>query len=763
MLTNQKPTIKIPQSYYCSITSQIMMEPVITADGHTYEREAIEEWLQTHDTSPKTGAKLKSKELTPNWDKKGDIEEFLQEHPELYDGNDVYIPKAAIRELATAIGGNRLRTVQTLLTGNRRLLTAKLDGERTAFHLASEFGSPELTDFLLEEVRKSQQLPKIMARPADFKPIHLNVLLQQALEQRLPPKISLLLEVGADLEQPETSTGNTLLHRLTIQGHPEPVSWLLERNASLVTCNLEGNTALLLAVIHKHSGLTERFIKKGASIQVRNVKQQTPVSIALINHDQPTLTLLIGTDRAALPPLHLALELNDNELLQTLLTHKVGAIEGTNRQQTVLYAAVARGALEPARILLTNGANPNAICSEAQLAPLHIAVTHGDAPMLTLLLAQQAVLAAIDTPNSTGDTALHIAVSSGQDSAIPLLLEKGAWHKAKNQQGQTPIELARLQSKPQIANLIEQKAHTLKQAKLAEIITLRQAAREQAARIEQLEKTLQEHQPILTKFRSDQERTERALKERQEQARNAPRPQELPAFLRLVAEGQQDQAEAMLRTTPNLALIPGDVTDLSNRRFQGITAFQYAAWALDWHMWKMLLKYLPPDAARTQAQGFTTGSWVSQHGVHASWQNLIDALKTYIDNCGKWTTSEQYTNHWIHQVGGAQLLLPAHVIHEYCRPDRSFEPCPTFIEDTLPRTTKLDGGNELNRSELGTSYGLLRYNFPGGGTVSCVPSSVSRVRASDHRSCVSLLSIRTRQHDELAAELTQNAHLKTRP
>lgn len=35
-------------------------------DGHTYERKAIEEWLQHNDSAPKTNAKLHSKLLIPN-------------------------------------------------------------------------------------------------------------------------------------------------------------------------------------------------------------------------------------------------------------------------------------------------------------------------------------------------------------------------------------------------------------------------------------------------------------------------------------------------------------------------------------------------------------------------------------------------------------------------------------------------------------------------------------------------------------------------
>ena len=43
-----------------------MRDPVIAADGITYERESIELWLSKRDTSPFTGALLPNKTLIPN-------------------------------------------------------------------------------------------------------------------------------------------------------------------------------------------------------------------------------------------------------------------------------------------------------------------------------------------------------------------------------------------------------------------------------------------------------------------------------------------------------------------------------------------------------------------------------------------------------------------------------------------------------------------------------------------------------------------------
>ncbi len=44
----------------------VMVEPVIAADGHTYERVAIQRWLRSSTVSPVTGDELPHTRLVPN-------------------------------------------------------------------------------------------------------------------------------------------------------------------------------------------------------------------------------------------------------------------------------------------------------------------------------------------------------------------------------------------------------------------------------------------------------------------------------------------------------------------------------------------------------------------------------------------------------------------------------------------------------------------------------------------------------------------------
>ena len=44
-----------------------MRDPVVLADGYTYERKAAEAYLKRFDRSPRTGERLASKTVLPNF------------------------------------------------------------------------------------------------------------------------------------------------------------------------------------------------------------------------------------------------------------------------------------------------------------------------------------------------------------------------------------------------------------------------------------------------------------------------------------------------------------------------------------------------------------------------------------------------------------------------------------------------------------------------------------------------------------------------
>lgn len=64
--------------FICPITQEVMSEPVMAADGYTYESSAISQWLQAHTTSPMTNDPLPNTHLTPNHALRSAIMEWKQ-------------------------------------------------------------------------------------------------------------------------------------------------------------------------------------------------------------------------------------------------------------------------------------------------------------------------------------------------------------------------------------------------------------------------------------------------------------------------------------------------------------------------------------------------------------------------------------------------------------------------------------------------------------------------------------------------------------
>ena len=189
-------------------------------------------------------------------------------------------------------------------------------------------------------------------------------------------------------------------------------------------------------------------------------------------------------------------------------------------------------------------------------------------------------------------------------------------------------------------------------------------------------------------------------------------------FLPCVAKGQKDEAQRQIEANPALLLTTGRFTDYSGRTFN-CTAYEYAYWAKDTHMCRMLERHMDENTKAAMLEKVITidrvGLTYEQHGQaehskHFDMTPLITALQNYVNGYGAWDAANNYDAMkaaWM-LVGKAQRDLPVHVINEYCRPDRSFGPLSesTFNEDNLPRS-------------------LTYYNFNTGSTVPLFPLVVS--------------------------------------
>jgi hypothetical protein len=323
-----------------------------------------------------------------------------------------------------------------------------------------------------------------------------------------------------------------------------------------------------------------------------------------------------------------------------------------------------------------------------------------------------------------------------------------------------------------------------------------------------------------------------------------------------VAKGKQDEAQAILESSEDkqtLLRTPGKFTDYSGRTFQS-TAYEYAYWAKDKHMMRMLERHMDDETKAFMLEKIDAmeqvGLSYQQHGItyqnahydmsfilknlnadefrqlqtivgqgsakiqqatiynyknisftateyealkktldqhrpkgsssffsspatalgeklQFDFHSLITALDSYVTNFDKWNDHQQ-EEAWM-KVGKAQRDVPAHVAHEYCRPDRSFNPLPSFTEEALPRTltfynyvTNIKSWFPLTSSSsgLGFDFALMRLSGLGDGPGLvlryALPWAVRRVARQDLAAVRHLDEVRI-------ADLTQSRENLSRP
>lgn len=176
----------------CPITHQLMFAPMVAADGHTYEEEAIKKHLETSNKSPMTNEQLPHTFLIPNRGVRSMIQEFLTHQPTYWA--EVYLPQTLKNQALTALQSRRPEELRNLLQSHPGLLTSNLDAHSGLLLEAVAHQPTQQVSLFLHEIL------------AQLKPHHWHELIQikstyQWLEWAASLEPSNLVEAKAFIEQ----------------------------------------------------------------------------------------------------------------------------------------------------------------------------------------------------------------------------------------------------------------------------------------------------------------------------------------------------------------------------------------------------------------------------------------------------------------------------------------------------------------------------------------------------------------------------------
>jgi ankyrin repeat protein len=203
-----------------------------------------------------------------------------------------------------------------------------------------------------------------------------------------------LIAAGSDVNSPEAD-GTSAVLWAAHQGSPELVSLLIKAGADANAANNFGVTPLLEASRYGDAATIKALLDGGADLAKATREGETPLMAAARAGSVAAVELLLaaGADVDAVEDLY---------------------------EQTALMWAAAEGHLEVVDMLLGKGANPNL---KARATELTTRSTRADYP-------------------SGGFTALHWAVRNGSEAVVRRLVEGGADLNITNADGATPMMLA---------------------------------------------------------------------------------------------------------------------------------------------------------------------------------------------------------------------------------------------------------------------------------------------------------------------------------
>lgn len=246
------------------------------------------------------------------------------------------------------------------------------------------------------------------------------------------PVVEFLLEHGAEVHAADKG-GLVPLHNACSYGHYEVTELLVKHGANVNVSDLWKFTPLHEAAAKGKYDIVKLLLKHGADPSKKNRDGATPAD--LVKESDHDVAELLRGNSALLD----AAKKGNLARVQRLVTPEtINCRDAQGRNSTPLHLAAGYNNYEVAEYLLENGADVNAQ-DKGGLIPLHNASSYGHLDIAALLIKHKTVVNATD---KWGFTPLHEAAQKGRTQLCALLLAHGADPYMKNQEGQTPIELA---------------------------------------------------------------------------------------------------------------------------------------------------------------------------------------------------------------------------------------------------------------------------------------------------------------------------------
>jgi TPR repeat protein len=241
------PSPSAPEAFLCPISQEIMVDPVFAADGHSYERTAIETWFRTKQTSPMTNDAMASTVLTPNRLLKSQIREWQGRSSAQWVGDlisavammhgDPAAVEDKLLELARFVGQHKavvqpgtLQMVRSMLQGSQQLWVVPVQQALQVAEAECKLVVAGLAAKLRDE-RRDEKLAAAAAIAARGKLAQLDIEVaaaEEALDKLKQKREKQAQEMAAMQRVEEDCRSSAAQVEQDLSGYPEPLALLEE-------------------------------------------------------------------------------------------------------------------------------------------------------------------------------------------------------------------------------------------------------------------------------------------------------------------------------------------------------------------------------------------------------------------------------------------------------------------------------------------------------------------------------------------------------
>lgn len=280
----------------------------------------------------------------------------------------------------------------------------------------------------------------------------------------------------------------TVLHFSAAFGNAEICDLLIKKNNRLIDALTKfQESALHVAAIFGKIEAVKLLLKHGATIDLKNDNGKIPFDLALEHKQQQVVDLLknaifsplekkvfeIGLNpgtslvnffgfaneekfmeaiETCTAIIHFAVVAGNIDLVHKLIERKANIEALDKNQMTPLHYSAEDGHIALTKILLDAGANPLAK-DEDNCTALHMSAENGYAEICEILLKKSpSLIHALDVFKMS---ALHYAAYRGKIEAVKVLLQHGAIIDLKNDDGETPLDLALKENQQEVVDFLK--------------------------------------------------------------------------------------------------------------------------------------------------------------------------------------------------------------------------------------------------------------------------------------------------------------------